>query len=168
MDTKTKQRADEKVKRDAQLSALPAYQFCKGCCSCISHSWLRWQQQHFLSPQPLPTISSLAFCRRPARFAIPHFAIRFSTEAEKKGTIFKFSQKEQESLTCFFHSLASGCFRGFSEKKRLNACGYAREYLRSCSGYGPGRSVKRRGKSSMSAFEKIFCLGGVGFLWVTS
>jgi len=41
--------------------------------------------------------------------------------------------------------LASGCFRGFSEKKRLNACGFAREYLHSCSGYELGRSVKRHG-----------------------
>jgi len=34
------------------------------------------------------------------------------------------------------------------EKKRPNGLGFAREYLRSCSGYGPGRTVKRRGKSS--------------------
>ena len=30
-----------------------------------------------------------------------------------------------------FNSLASGCFRGFSEKKRLNARGFAREFLQS-------------------------------------
>jgi len=32
-------------------------------------------------------------------------------------------------------------------KKQLDCTWLAREYLRSCSGYGPGRSVKRRGKS---------------------
>jgi len=37
---------------------------------------------------------------------------------------------------------------GIFGKKRLNARGFSREYLRSCTGYGPGRSVKRRGKSS--------------------
>jgi len=35
--------------------------------------------------------------------------------------------------------LASGCFREFSEKKCLNARGFAQEYLRFCSGYGPGQ-----------------------------
>jgi len=58
-----------------------------------------------------------------------------------------------------FNSLASGCFQGFSEKKRLNARGFAREYLRSCSGYGPGRSVKRHGKSSSLHSKKNFLLG---------
>jgi len=47
-------------------------------------------------------------------------------------------------LLCYFNSLASGCSRGFSEKKHLNARGFAWEYLCSCSGYGPGWSVKRR------------------------
>jgi len=46
-----------------------------------------------------------------------------------------------------FNTLASDCFREFLKKKRLNACGFAWEYLRSCMGYGPGRSIKRRGKS---------------------
>jgi len=64
----------------------------------------------------------------------------------------------------YINSLASGCFRGFSKKKHLNACGFAREYLRSCSGYGPGRSVKRRGKSSSLHSKKDFCLGGTDVL----
>jgi len=63
-----------------------------------------------------------------------------------------------------FNTLASGCFRGFSEKKRLNARGFAREYHRSCSGYRPGR----RGKSSSLHSKKFFLLGGYVFLWVTS
>ena len=66
------------------------------------------------------------------------------------------------------NSLASGCFRGFSGKKCLNACGFAREYLCSCSGYRPGLSVKRHGKSSSLHSKKSFCLGGVVFLWVMS
>jgi len=49
-------------------------------------------------------------------------------------------------------------------KKRLNARGFVREYLRSCSGYGPGRSVKRCGKSSSLNSNKFFCLGFAGFL----
>jgi len=59
-------------------------------------------------------------------------------------------------------------FADFREKKRLNARGFVWEYLCSCTGYGPGRSVKRRGKSSSLHSKKIFCLGGAGFLWVTS
>jgi len=54
------------------------------------------------------------------------------------------------------------------EGKRLNARGFAREFLRSCSGYGPGRSVKRRGKFSSLHSKKNFCLGAAFFLWVTS
>jgi len=54
-------------------------------------------------------------------------------------------------------------FKDF-RKKRLNACGFAQEYLRSCTGYGPGRSVKRHGKSSGLHSKKMqtrrfFCLG---------
>ena len=49
------------------------------------------------------------------------------------------------------------------EKKRLNAHGFAREYLRSCVGYGPGRSVKRHGKSSSLHLKKNFLLWGCGF-----
>jgi len=46
----------------------------------------------------------------------------------------------------------------------LNARDFAREYLRSCMGYGPGRSVKRRGKSSSLHSKKNFLPGVVGFL----
>ena len=53
-------------------------------------------------------------------------------------------------------SLASGCFRRFSEKKRLNARGFAREYLRSYMLYRPGKSLKRRGKSSNLHSKKKF------------
>jgi len=53
-------------------------------------------------------------------------------------------------------------------KKRLNARGFVREFLCSCTGYGPGRSIKRRGKSSSLHSKKNFFLGGCEFLWVTS
>jgi len=59
-----------------------------------------------------------------------------------------------------FNSLASGCFQGFSEKKHLNARGFAREFLWSCMLYRPGKSLKRRGKSSSLHSKKNFCLGG--------
>jgi len=58
----------------------------------------------------------------------------------------------------------------FVKKKRQNARGFAREFLCSCKGYGPGRSVKRCGKSS-SALEKNFfvsegVLGHLGPLYL--
>jgi len=55
-------------------------------------------------------------------------------------------------------------FGDFRKKKRLNARGFAREYLRSCSGYGPGRSVKRRDKSSSLHLKKFFAWGVRFFL----
>jgi len=44
------------------------------------------------------------------------------------------------------NSLASGCFRGFSEKKHLNACGSAREFLWSGMLCRIGKSLKKHGK----------------------
>jgi len=61
------------------------------------------------------------------------------------------------------NTLASGCFRALLKKNCLNARGFAREYLRSYTGYGPGRRVKRCGKSSSLHSKKIFCLGGCVF-----
>ena len=60
------------------------------------------------------------------------------------------------------NTLASGCFRGFSEKKCLNARGFAWEYVRSCMGYTPGQSVKRCSKSS-NLHSKKFLLAVCGF-----
>jgi len=57
----------------------------------------------------------------------------------------------------FVNTLASSCFRRFSEKKRLHARGFAREYFRSCTGYEPGWSVKRRGKTALK--KKFFVWG---------
>ena len=50
-----------------------------------------------------------------------------------------------------------------SQKNSWIARGFAREYLRSCTGYGPGRSVKRRGKSCSLHSKKFFLVGGCGF-----
>ena len=61
------------------------------------------------------------------------------------------------------NTLASGCFRGFSKKKHLNARGFVQEYLRSCTGYELGQSVQRRGKSSSLHSEKFFLLRECGF-----
>jgi len=54
-------------------------------------------------------------------------------------------------------------FGDFRKKKHLNARGFAQEYLRSCSGYGPGRSVKRRGKFSSLHSKKNFFAWGCRF-----
>jgi len=62
-----------------------------------------------------------------------------------------------------FNFLASGWFRGFSEKKRLNPRGFAREFLRSRMLYRPGKSLKRRVKSSSLHSKKYFLLGGCRF-----
>jgi len=61
------------------------------------------------------------------------------------------------------NTLASARIQGFSEKKRLNARGFAQEFLRSGMLYRPGKSLKRRGKSSSPLSKKIFLLGGCEF-----
>jgi len=45
-------------------------------------------------------------------------------------------------------TLTSGLIQVLCKKNSWIACGFAREYLRSCTVYGPGQSVKRCGKSS--------------------
>jgi len=55
--------------------------------------------------------------------------------------------------------------RGFSGKKTdLNARGFAWEFLRSCSGYRPGRSVKISRESSSLHSKNNFVLAGAFFL----
>jgi len=54
-------------------------------------------------------------------------------------------------------------FGDFQKKTHLNARGFVWEYLRSCMGYRPGWSVKRRSKSSSLHSKKNFCLGGAFF-----
>jgi len=55
-------------------------------------------------------------------------------------------------------------FRNFRKENRLNARGFAREFLRSGMLYRPGKSLKRRRKSSSLHWKKNFCLGVVDFL----
>jgi len=62
------------------------------------------------------------------------------------------------------NSLASGCFQGFSEKKRLNACGFAWEFLWSGMLYRLSKSLKRRGKSSSLHSEIFFAWGVWNFM----
>jgi len=61
------------------------------------------------------------------------------------------------------NTLVSARIRGFSKKKRLNAFGFAREFLWSDMLYWPGKSLKRRGKSFSLHSKKNFLLGGCGF-----
>jgi len=86
---------------------------------------------------------------------------------------YKFCVIQRSSYSLFFiiplllhkfsiNSLASARIWGFLEKKRLNARGFAWEFLRSGILYRPGKSPKRRGKSSSLHSKKIFCLG----VWV--
>jgi len=60
------------------------------------------------------------------------------------------------------NSLASGCFRGFSEKKRLNAHGFEWEFLQSGMLYIPGKSLKRCG-SLLVYTQKNFLRWGLRF-----
>jgi len=61
------------------------------------------------------------------------------------------------------NSLASARIRGFSQKKCLNAHGFAREFLWSGVLYRPSKSLKKRSKSSSLHLKKKFLLGGCGF-----
>jgi len=54
-------------------------------------------------------------------------------------------------------------FGDFRKKKRLNARGFAREFLRSGMLYRPSKSLKRRGKSSSLHSKKFFLIGGCVF-----
>jgi len=62
------------------------------------------------------------------------------------------------------NTLASARIRGYSKKKRLNAGGFAREFLRSVMLYRPGKSIQKRGQSSRLHTKKFFCLVCAGFL----
>jgi len=50
----------------------------------------------------------------------------------------------------WLNTLAPRLIQAVCKKNSWIARGFAWEYLRSCTGYGPGRSVKRRGK-------QVFC-----------
>jgi len=55
-------------------------------------------------------------------------------------------------------------FGDFQKENHLNAHGFVREFLQSSMLHRPGKSLKRRGKSSSLHSKKFFCLGGAGFL----
>ena len=86
----------------------------------------------------------------------------------KQCYLFNYKLQVFVSDHCVTNSLASGRFQGLSEKKRLNARGFAREFLWSGMLYRPGKSLKGRSKSSSLHSKKIFLLGVAGFLLVTS
>jgi len=91
-----------------------------------------------------------------------------TTLLPNKMNIFFAKKNAVIGLPQLVDSLASRCFRGFSEKKRLNAHGFAREFVWSGTIYRPGKSLRRRGKSSSLHSKKNFLLGGCGFLVSTS
>jgi len=63
-------------------------------------------------------------------------------------------------LLTLWHPTAFGDFR---KKKRLNTRGFVREFIRCGMLYRPGKSLKRRGKSSSLHSKKKFLLGGCRF-----
>ena len=69
------------------------------------------------------------------------------------------------NLNTFLNTLASTRIGDFRKKKRLNARGFAREYLQSGMLYRPGKSLKRRGKSSSLNSKKNFLVGGCRFFF---
>jgi len=60
--------------------------------------------------------------------------------------------------------LTSGLIQAVCKKTAGSHMALRGEYLRSCTGYGPGRSVKRRSKSYSLHSKKIFWLGVAVFL----
>ena len=78
------------------------------------------------------------------------------------------TEQENNKYCSFLNTLASARIQGFSEKKHLNACGFAQQFLQSGMLYRPGKSLKRQGKSSSLHSKENFLLWGAFFLWVTS
>jgi len=95
--------------------------------------------------------------------------------AHPKEEYREFALINQRQATCKIHrsisclnSSAPGRFRDFQKEKRLNACGFAREFLWSGMLHRPGKSLKRRGKSCSLHSKTNFLLGDAFFLWVMS
>jgi len=72
--------------------------------------------------------------------------------------------KKKQKLADLFTSLVSGRFQGFSEKKRLNAHSFAREFLQSSMLYRLNKSLKDVASLLVCTRKKFFCLGSAGFL----
>jgi len=64
--------------------------------------------------------------------------------------------------------LASGCFQGFSKKKRLDARGFVWVFSGPVCSTDLVEVSKHAASLLVCTRRKIFCLGGTGFLWVTS
>jgi len=103
-------------------------------------------------------------------WTITNFNVSFSLVKLLKWTHEELSSSCHLLLMCVLHVVKvkvtlwrPAAFGDFRKKKRLNARGFVQEYLRSCLGYGPGRNVKRRSKSSSLHSKKKFLVGGCGF-----
>jgi len=95
----------------------------------------------------------------PFQFAISFYKIiGFSLEANLTTSLMIHIQ---------FNTLRAGWIQAVRKNSWL-ACGFAREFFRSCMLYRPGKSIKKRGQSSRLDSKKFFFLGGAGWLWVTS
>jgi len=115
--------------------------------------YCHWHKHTFRLPQ------------QKTKIRLPSIAVTQIIKKQQKTNLCFTHLTKQDHINVFcLNSLASGCFQGFSETKSLNAHGFAQEYLRSSSGYGPSRRVKRHGKSSSLHSKKNFCLRGVSFL----
>ena len=78
----------------------------------------------------------------------------------KKHKHFLWTSKWQHTIAIILLTLwRPGDFGDFWKKKRLNARGFAREFLWSSMLYRPGKSLKRGGKSSSLHSKKFFAWG---------
>ena len=84
----------------------------------------------------------------------------FTTKLWRTTEAIKWPKDMCVKCTTLWRPAAFGDLRN---KKRLKVRGFAWEYLRSCSGYGPSRSVKRRAKSSSLQSKKKCFAWGCGF-----
>jgi len=109
----------------------------------LCHAWVISMTIHFLYPKI--GVSAWSFWNFFLQVKIRYL----------RQPLFKFSQQ----LTLW----RPAAFRDFRKKKRLNARGFAREFLWSGMLYRPGKSPKRHGKSSSLHSKKYFLLGGCGF-----
>ena len=113
----------------------------------------------------LKNIRGIFCCKRRSTIKLLHFTQQLI--AQINVFVYQCTSDGTQTWICSgtsvedVNTLAPGWFQGFSEKKRLNARGFAREFLRSGMLYRPGKSLKRRGKSSSLHLKKYFLHGGV-------
>jgi len=85
-------------------------------------------------------------------------------QSERKLWVTELQSDGKKVTHAGLNTLTSGLIL---QKNSWIARGFAREYLRSCTGYEPGRSAKRHSKSSSLHLKKNVWLGIAGLLWVT-